>query len=66
MESPEQFQKKAQKKEMDIGFRKFAVLRTRMASSSSTASDIAGYINRDRTWSWAKGDSNEDRKKASP
>ncbi len=65
VESPEQFAKKVQKKEMDIGFRKLSSLRTRMASSSSTASDIAGYINRDRKRSWAKGDSNEDLKKAS-
>jgi hypothetical protein len=64
-ESPDQMAKKVQKKEMDIGFRKLSSLRTRMASSSSTASDIAGYINRDRKWSWAKGDSNEDLKKAS-
>jgi hypothetical protein len=63
-ESPEQFAKKAQKKEMDIGFRKFALLRTRMTSSSSTASDICGYISRDRKWSWAKGDANEDLNKA--
>jgi hypothetical protein len=63
-ESPEQFQKKAQKKEMDLGFRKFAAMRTRMASSSSTAADINGYINRDRKWSWAKGDASEDLKKA--
>ncbi len=64
-ESPEQLAKKVQKKEMDIGFRKLSSLRTRMASSSSTASDIAGYTNRDRKWSWAKGDSNDDLKKAS-
>ncbi len=63
-ESPDQMAKKVQKKEMDIGFRKLSSLRTRMASSSSTASDIAGYINRDRKWSWAKGDSNDDLKKA--
>jgi hypothetical protein len=63
-ESPEQQAKKAQKKEMDLGFRKFAALRTRMAQSSSTAADINGYINRDRKWSWAKGDASDDLKKA--